>query len=129
MLDMTQTRGRGDQQAETENRAAMGVDATRRPQHCGFRLDAEHAQMIERRAVRTGGGDRHEVATQREQAAQEGGRVHVIVAAAAPWCDQPGFGGAGQFGMQAGDRHPGQPMRSRRGGGRWQRGGAGHGAA
>ncbi len=33
MLDMTQTCGRGDQQAETEDRAAMGVDATRRPQH------------------------------------------------------------------------------------------------
>ncbi|EGD17158.1 hypothetical protein XGA_4261 [Xanthomonas hortorum ATCC 19865] len=87
------------QQAQAENRAAMGVDAAGGAQHRRFGIDTELTQACERGVIDTGLRNRDKVATQREQAAQEGGRVHIGVATGIERGDQAGLWCASQFCM------------------------------
>lgn len=107
----TQARRLRSEQAQAEDRTAMGVDAAGGAQHRRFGRDAELAQLLERRVVDTGLCNRDEIAAQGEQAAQKCRRIHIGMAAAVERRDQAGFGRAAEFRMQGGDRQPTQPMR------------------
>ena len=69
------------QQAETENCAPMGVDASCGGKHAHFGVDAFALEQFERRAGRTQRGQAGKIEAQRKQAAQQSPRVHVAVAA------------------------------------------------
>ncbi len=92
--------GRRAQHAQHEDRAAMRVDAARRGQHACFSGDAQALQCSEIRVGMACLGDLHEVAAKREQAAHEGVRIHVVVAAAVHQRHQPRLGRQRQFVVQ-----------------------------
>src|SRR5471032_475929 len=69
----------------------MRVDAARRLQHRGFGFDAQLFQPRERCIVQSCQADFLEIVTQREQAAHEGLRIHVVMAAAIHQRYQPGL--------------------------------------
>ena len=71
---------------------------------------AELAQVLERRLRNSGLCDGHKIATQRKQAAQEGGRIHVGMAACIERRDQTRLGRAGQLGVQCAYRKAAQAV-------------------
>src|SRR3954468_10433213 len=82
----------------------MGVDAAGGRQHAPLGGNAQGLQRGEVGAPCPGGGDVAVVAAQREQAAHEGGQVHVLVAAAVQRADPTGVGMQGQLGVKGADR-------------------------
>ena len=83
---------RCDQQAEAEDRAAMGVDAAGRAQHRPLGLDPDHAEPVHLGACRAGGGEIGEERTEHIGAVAKQRCVHIGVRARIDRTDEPGLG-------------------------------------
>ena len=96
--------GRRGEQAEAEDRAAMGVHAPRRRPHRGLGGEADPAQPRHGLARSAGLREGGEPGLQRRRARPEGRGIHVRMAAAVDEADEAGLGVGVEFKAQSRDR-------------------------